>query len=629
MLKRIFCFVVICSGLGLRAQKLPDYGKVTLEEMQMKECSFDKTAPAMIILDAQTTKVQPDRIVSERRIRIKIFRNEGLRFASVVISYGGNKFSKVNDIAACAYNLDGQNNIVVTKLSKDDIFKDKVAEGFRSIKFAIPNVVPGSVIEYRYDKIEKNTVHIDPWFIQSDLPTQLSQVTVSLPTMGYVDHRILAYTDVEVTKKNNHKIFTAWEVPAFRSEPFMSSVRDNLQRIQFSYMPFLGRYAIAYLTMNKWDVISAALYHHPYLGGQAWTYLPGTESFIDSVSKFTSDTAKINCVYRYVKSKISWDQRTSFYAGNIYDNWENKSGNSAEINLIILNLLRKTGIKSYPLMVSTRNNGLADQKYETIGQFNSVDVIAMDETEQHYILDGSAKHLSYQLPPLNVVNTNALIIDSAKGKWVNIKDNRLLRKTMLFVVADVTDDGILKGKASFTYYDLAKQEKLSEKDEDDKTDYLQKDFSEARIFKLTEENKPLDDEPYNQQFEFSAQLARTDNFFFLEPFAFMDIRKNPFTDSVRTTDIDFGSSQLISSGITFNLPSGFSIETLPRNRSIRTADNSIAFTRQLSLEGSALRFEYRFQFNKAYFSKEDYPAIRQFFEMVYSIYAEKLLIKKD
>jgi hypothetical protein len=34
------------------------------------------------------------------------------------------------------------------------------------INFTFPNVRPGSVVEFRYTKIEKNIIDIDPWIAQ-------------------------------------------------------------------------------------------------------------------------------------------------------------------------------------------------------------------------------------------------------------------------------------------------------------------------------------------------------------------------------------------------------------------------------------------------------------------------------
>ena len=65
----------------------------------------------------------------------------------------------------------------------------------------------------------------------------------------------------------------------------------------------------------------------------------------------------------------------TFYAGDIADAWNERSGNSADINLIILNLLRKAGIPCSPILVSTRNNGQVDEKFLSLSQFNGIDVL--------------------------------------------------------------------------------------------------------------------------------------------------------------------------------------------------------------------------------------------------------------
>src|SRR5438034_4440469 len=56
---------------------VPEFGKVDISELQMKECNFEKGASAMNLLQYETVEFQLSeysyKIKTETRIRIKIF----------------------------------------------------------------------------------------------------------------------------------------------------------------------------------------------------------------------------------------------------------------------------------------------------------------------------------------------------------------------------------------------------------------------------------------------------------------------------------------------------------------------------------------------------------------------------
>lgn len=620
---------------NVKAQDVvPDFGKVSMEEMQMKECSFDKNAAAMVLLDVQETKVTENKMISERRIRIKIFNKEGYKHASILIPFVSKKrASKITDLSAYTYNLDSAGKIISTKISKNDIFR-KSEEGITSIRFAFPDVKPGTVIEYRFEKTEKNIFHFEPWYFQSSIPTKVSYIKMSLP-LGYnITQRVVSnlniVTDSKTDRKNYPPLkvmsFLATEIPAFRIEPFMSSLKDNLQRIDFSYAPSFGWFNI---TGNEsgWQLINLALYRHSPLGIESKGRIIGTIPVIDSISKLRSDTAKINAVYNYVKHRVHWNEERSFYAEDVQGAWNSMSGNSAEINVIILNILRKVGVRSFPIMVSTRDHGKVDRSFANLGQFNNVDVLAFDTLGQYYVLDGTLKQ-SYRVPPLNIINSLGFVVDSAKGLWVNIEDTRPLLKTVVSAFATINEQGEIEGNASVTYFDLARIDKLNEKKEDeDEDNYIQKDFSGFKIDSLKEENLEDDSQPLINRFKFRLHLNQTDKFLFLDPFLLSSMQKNPFKDSIRISDLHFGANMKMIYNLSLNLPEGMMVEELPKSSGIRMADTSIAYTRRLELRGNLLMVQSSLEFKRCTFDKEEYPFVKQVFDKIYALNAEQVVLK--
>src|SRR4030095_8193008 len=308
-MKKLFIFILLSFTvyISFSQNEFPAFGKADLKELMMKECSFEKEANAMKLIDFQETEITANqydiRIKIERRVRIKIFNKSGVDAANIIIPYmRKSKKSKVNDISAYIYNLDSSGtNIVTQKLQKDQIFKEKIDQGTSTVVFTFPDVKPGSVIEYRYTHSEKNSLHLDPWFFQDKLPTALSICKFIYPLGLRFDYRVIttdSITSEYANKQSQHiRTFTQKNIYAFRAEPMMSSIKDNLQRVEFAFLPPLSTLTILSAGGSRWGVFNKALISAPFFGEQIYVNIPGTESILDSVKKISAPGDKVHFIY--------------------------------------------------------------------------------------------------------------------------------------------------------------------------------------------------------------------------------------------------------------------------------------------------------------------------------------------
>src|SRR5678816_3995561 len=113
------------------------------------------------------------------------------------------------------------NNEIYTLNSKN-IYTDKGAV-FSKMKFAMPNVKPGSIIEYRYEILQKN-YDLKEWSFQSDIPTLKSCYLVHIHPRGefsYVVTKKPNYPVVIKPIKDEGKIyFEMNNIPGLRTEPY-------------------------------------------------------------------------------------------------------------------------------------------------------------------------------------------------------------------------------------------------------------------------------------------------------------------------------------------------------------------------------------------------------------------------
>lgn len=613
----------------------------------MKSCAFDPSASAVKLLDYQEKEVIVDydlKIKTERRVKIKIFNEKGFEHASIIIPYISRiKGTRITDITAYIHYQDPQGNIITEKVDKNQIFRDKQDDAIKRIKFTFPNVKPGCVIEYKYEKTEKNYFHLEPWFFQDIIPTEHSAFRLKMPSPIKFEHRLRGVDSIteKTTSEQGwiyappvmNRLYSHKNVPAFRPEPLMTSISDNLQRIEFAVQSSSLGVAKEILGDNKWAYYALMFYESPGFGKQFNKPVPGTESIVDSALKMTNKEEKINYIFQRVKQQVKWDDLQTYYPGDITDAWKERNGNSADINLLILNLLRRSGIDCLPVLISTRENGMVDEGFFSLSQFNGIDVLVTDSSN-NYFLDGTRKTQSYKIPPANILNRYALSIDTAKVNWIFVSDTRPLLKTTLFVNAELTEKGKLEGNATITFFDHSKVLRLDEKNRTEKEkieeekEFIRKDFTELKIDSLVTQFEEDELSPLTETFVFTYEPSSTGEFLFLDPFFLSNFRKNPFTDSSRQTTIDFNSIQLLMTTVNITIPATYEITNLPKNIKMRTADSSILFSRITTVHGNLINFSNKMEVLYPLFEKEGYEALRDFFNRMYGMITEQIILKR-
>ena len=98
-------------------------------------------------------------------------------------------------------------------------------------------------------------------------------------------------------------------------------------------------------------------------------------------------------IHNYVRKNLSWNGDESIYSSNgIKYAWDKKTGNNADLNLIMIDLFREAGLKAYPIIASTKGNGTVNTQYPFLQQFN---------VTLAYVIIGDRN--IYWMPPINTI----------------------------------------------------------------------------------------------------------------------------------------------------------------------------------------------------------------------------------
>jgi hypothetical protein len=626
---------------GLLAQKtLPEPGKIELADLQLKTCPFEPSADAMTFFDLQEVEFEPRDYSSilrtERRVRIKIFNEKGYPSASISIPYfSKKKETKIRSLTGVVYNLDASGKITIQKLDKKDFFKEKGEDNLGMIHFTFPNLKPGSVVEFSYTKIEKNILQIDPWIVQADIPVAYAARSVIIPEFSRLKEKVFGSDTMERSTEKlrferNKTTFFKENIKSFQPEPFMSSYRDNLIKVIFLLIPRSSFFTDALMAPKTiWKYVGNVLLDASYFGAQVKKQIPGTEKIIDSAKNIRLFQNKIAFIYDTVKKRFPDKGEQTLYPNDLVEAWNNKSGNSAEINLVLLNLLEKSNVQCYPILISTREHGKVNRDFPSLGQLNGVDVLAVD-SNKYYLLDASLKFQSCKNPPFNVLNRQGLLLAKDNMQWVSIDDDRPLVKQNINIVTHMGGDGKISGSAWLYYFDYAKSFALDTTSDDEEQDrFFDKGPMGLKILSVKQENR-VDSEPLIKEIEFEYEPPATNEYYFLSPQFMADKKENPFTQSTRTTDIDFGSNQQLSLKFQLDLSDTFQVDHLPKNIMVRAPDSSFLYKRTYSAsrDSTVIFFQQVFEIKRPVFDKEEYSGIQEFFNLIFPLMAEEIVLKK-
>lgn len=196
-MKPLTCSLVLlllASYACLGQTAVPEFGQFTETERNPTECSFDTEADAVVIFDlASANHDDQYRLITNRRVRFKILKEKGISRGDIEIRYyHADDFEYVLKVEALVCNFEADGNKNIQKLSGQQVYRQKINNYWSAVKFAMPNVKVGSIIEYRYESIKKNYGGLDDWYFQRDIPTMLSSFSlVVLPNyeFAYQVHR--------------------------------------------------------------------------------------------------------------------------------------------------------------------------------------------------------------------------------------------------------------------------------------------------------------------------------------------------------------------------------------------------------------------------------------------------------
>jgi hypothetical protein len=104
---------------------------------------------------------------------------------------------------------------------------------------------------------------------------------------------------------------------------------------------------------------------------------------------------------------------------------------------------------------------------------------------------------------------------------------------------------------------------------------------------------------------------------------------NPFKEPKRLYPVDLAVPMDETYSAVYTLPKGFTVEELPKTASITLPNNRGRFIYQTALlPDNQLQVVSRFSLRQPIYSADEYPALRELFNLVVAKHAEQVVLKR-
>lgn len=666
----ILSLCLLSQGVFSQNQSMK-FGKISEEELKNTTCPLDSSAGAMIIGDYGTSTFSYDQskerfqVNFERHVRIKILNKNGYDEANEGIPYyhENSLREEVYNLKGFTYNLEG-GKIIKTKLEKEGIFEESINDNWTLKRVTMPNVKEGSVIELSYTIKSYFLYNLREWEFQKNIPVLWSEYSVQIPEYfdyklasqgyesfvlnerkqgnGYIIFHAKSRSEGNVTQSNyssqkidykttNYKWATQ-NVPAIKEEPFMTTIDDYVTKIEFELASVQMPHSIRKDFSRNWESITAELLKHENFG-----LLPEKNSFIKKevqriTSSLSSPDEKILVIHNYVKKMMKWNGSNRLFGSqSLKKSFDDKTGNSADINFLLIAMLREAGISADPLILSTRDHGRANMLWPTLNKFNYV-VAYVSVDDKSIVLDATDIFLPPNFLPYKCLNGQGRIISKDISKTIDLGSHEKMAQ-MFSATVDVEPSGLLLGKVQNTKGGIRAFEKRKSITSTGLEKYIEEynaNFEDWDIENLKVSNLESIDENLWEEFDFKSKdyTSSTSGIIYLNPLMNVGIAENPFKLAERKFPVDFACPIDESIIIKINLPEGYKIDEIPENALITLPDNTGKFYFTIAQLGNTLQVTSRISINSRYFMAENYFYLREFYNQIVKKHSQQIVLKK-
>ena len=623
------------------------WGEIPIEDLKLTAHETDSNAAVIILADIGKVWFDGERnLVFEQYMRIKILNQRGYDYAERTLRFDRDNQERYSQIKGTTTTLDADGNIRSTELSRRQIFKTTEMKNFGVIKFTLPDLSPGCIIEFSYKKTAPSPNAFPDWYFQGTEPVRYSELSARIPR--YYEYAFVltggrpldlnTRTKIPLSK-SVHLIWGMENIPALRSEPYISTLGDYLAQLRVQLMAYRDGYGLRVPVIPTWEKLTTELLTDNQIGRRLRP-LRIYRADLGAMQEASSSPRQLMvAIYRFIVSNFAL--RTGTISPiraehSLRKTFKNRAGTAAELTYLFISMLRSAGIEAYPVIYSTRGHGRILQAYPLISQFNRVLAAVTIGSETHYVLPTDANR-PYDMVPANTHGRPGLLLRDKKGahEWVAITCRRETTTSRHFMVSGHLDTAgaltasltvRLDGYPAIRARGAIQRQGLDEYLEDFLDSNLPggATFDSAKVAQLNDINEEL---KLELDLSIPQFATKVENLVYFNPSAFTRWSQSPLTQPERILPLEFYTQPKEQCIVTIRLPNGLRVRELPNEFSAVTEDGKSRFTFRTASYSDVVNMQQEISRNRTFYEPAVYPMIYEFYTRVADANSAQVLLE--
>ena len=635
------------------------FGKIDPADLALTRCPFDTSAGAMVLSDVGQTRFEYDTqlgfyMVFERWVRIKIFNRTGYDMADweIPLFHIDEREEMIDALKGRTYNLEG-GKVVESKVTSESMFTEDEDRYWKNRRFTFPAVKEGSVLELKYSIKSRFFSNLRDWDFQWNIPVRWSEYTVIIPEFFSYSRQIFGSVKFAVNEQTsrpdainmvqgtyNSINFTDYilhiagrDIPSMKPEPFSTTVRNYSSRVEFVLHSYHFPDRALVPVNNNWEQIITDLMRDEDFGQQIDKSGVAGELAARVRVHANNPVEKMQEAYNLVKGMMKWNGIFSKWpTGSLRKALQEKSGNSADINLLLIALLKELGLNAAPVLLSTRSHGTIAECCPAAFRLNDV-ICLVTINGKEYLLDATHPLRPPGMLPFECLNGKGITPSGDKVRWLNLRTEE--RDATVF-----QGDFLLEPSGEITgtlvmavsgYGALSGRNELAKNGIERETERLKESLPEWDVDKVTIEHADSLSEPLVTSFALHSSTvtgASVDMIHF-PALANVGTNYNPLIMEKRETPVDFGCPQKETWVLTFRLPDGYAAESVPENITIALPGDAGSFRFTAEVRGKTITVNGKLSIMKPVFMQGEYENLRTFLTQVIARQSSQIVLKKS
>ena len=668
------CLILCLHIVHAQDKTVYEFGKITAADFKQDASKFDSGANAVIISEIGSTSFEANNqsfftLVFKRYVRVKILNKNGFGIGNYELLLYHNKddYEKLYSIKGSTFNLEG-GVIQETKLDEKSVFSDKYNKDLNRKKFSMPALKEGAIYDLEYTVKSPFYSRLRPWHFQGEYPCLWSEYVVTIPPPFHYMMRMQgdnafdvnttkpvfeswmikeengAYQS-EMTRLKGSSIEQRWvkkNVPGLHKEPYISAMKNYYAGVSYQLNYFQWKMtdytSDRYDFLENWSSASKTLLQDEDFGlalDHVNTWM--TDELKEVVSGASSNDEKARMIYNYVRNNFNVVDKEGYRKEGIWtqnplkDVFKAKEGNVAEINLLLTAMMRHEGIKADPLILSTRDNGIATAVYPLIDEYNYLICVAY-LGDKMVTLDASRRYNDFGQLTENCYNGYGHVMNQANPVPIDFLPDSAYESNVTSVFINNDEKGKPTGNLKSV---LGKNESYNTRAEifSSSEKSYQKKIQTAVESDLVIENFGVDSLrkyqfPLAVHYDFDLKKFSSGDIIYMNPMLKERYETNPFTSMVRHYPVDMPYKIDETYLLNMEIPAGYQVEEMPKSVKVAYNENEGIFEYLIQKGETNIQMRVRLKFNKAYFPTEEYSNLRDFFAFVVKKESEQIVFKK-